>query len=127
MGSDKTLPDHRAGDKGTPSIEEDSRLPQPACLYGYSMDQLAELLGDRTDEFLDYMLGKTYIHCHGADACANPHAPVYYRHDVLWYFEHRIWRTALPPGLLAELVFDARSDGVIDAQEIAESIKNRMR
>lgn len=107
--------------------EEDPRLPEPACLYGYSMDQLPELLGDQTDEFLDYALGKTYIHCQGADPCVEPHEPVYYHHDVLWYFEHRIWRTALPPQLVAELVFDARSGGVTDAQEIAESIKNRIR
>lgn len=107
--------------------QEDPRLPEPACLYGYSIDQLTELLGGRTGEFLDYALGKTYIQCQGNDPCVEPHGPVYYRYDVLRYFEHRIWHATLPPELLAELAFEARSGGVTDAQEIVESIKSQMR
>ncbi|RAO26490.1 hypothetical protein PSN13_06518 [Micromonospora saelicesensis] len=69
-----------------------STLPEPACRYGYTVEQLQEALGDRADAFGRWMSGQTGAICDGRaydyDACeyretnCGPHGSVVYSHDL---------------------------------------------
>jgi hypothetical protein len=67
-------------------------LPRPACKYGYSQDQLVDILGDRMVEFKKWMRGQTISLCEGrqynpetkeyeSSGC-GPHGSVIYSWDV---------------------------------------------
>lgn len=102
---------------------EESRLPVPVCEYGYTMAQLAEPLGRHEPAFREWMMMKAHAICDGRPPCTRPHADVYYRHDVLRFFEHVVWRTALPAEFLLEQVYDAHSDGMVDPRKMADRTK----
>lgn len=68
------------------------KLPKPSCELGYTLDQLEEILGNRYDEFLQWMYGQTIAICQGrkynydkkqyeATNC-GPHGWAYYPWDL---------------------------------------------
>lgn len=73
------------------------QLPKAECRYGYTTDQVKEIVGDRLAEFQDYMKGQTQTLCSGsgynhetkkyyATGC-GPHGCVTYGIDI-WRFLH---------------------------------------
>lgn len=68
-------------------------IPPPRCKLGYPQDQLAEILGDRLDQFNQWISGQTIGVCNGRmfdhgngvylDTKCGPHGPVVYRDDLL--------------------------------------------
>ena len=52
-----------------------SDLPDPVCEYGYSFEQLTEIMGQRLDQFTAWTRGQTGALCEG-------HGALVYRHDV---------------------------------------------
>ncbi len=77
----------------TQATDAAPRLPEPACLLGYTHRQLAEILGVRIADFREWFAGQTGAICEGrlwdreqtryAPACGGvAHGPVVYRHDV---------------------------------------------
>jgi len=47
-------------------------LPDPDCVYGYTEESLLQILGDRYEDFAEWMYGQTMTLCpqHGAVAYA---------------------------------------------------------
>lgn len=69
-----------------------SKLPEPACRFGYTVDQVRDIMGDRFDEFSRWMGGQTMLICDGyrydreirqsvPNDC-GPHSTVIYAWDV---------------------------------------------
>lgn len=67
-------------------------LPKPACRLGYTAKQLVEILGDRLEDFWDWMIGQTVGVCSGLEydqekgvnrkTDCGPHGTVVYTHDL---------------------------------------------
>jgi hypothetical protein len=67
-------------------------LPEPACKYGYTRQQVADILNDEGDVFAYWMRGQTVALCDGREydhdrreyvpGCPVPHGVVTYPHDL---------------------------------------------
>lgn len=57
-------------------------LPKPACPYGYTSAQIAEIMGPRLPQFRAWIAGATGMICEGRAACETAHGFVTYAHDV---------------------------------------------
>lgn len=68
-------------------------LPEPACRYGYTVDEVRGITGSRFDEFTRWMRGQTMMICDGTkydyeaktyvpSDCEAPHGTVIYAWDV---------------------------------------------
>ena len=74
-------------------------LPEPACRYGYTRDQLAAILAGRLDEFHRWFHGQTGAICDGRewdfDACqwrdtgCGPHGMAVYSSDLRRFLDRR--------------------------------------
>lgn len=76
-------------------------LPRPECEFGYTVDQLKDILGDRLEEFYDWHEGRTYVECDGTQwfpefrrngECCNgiKHGDVYYYSDVRRFLDYHV-------------------------------------
>lgn len=67
------------------------RDPAPICKFGYSFDQLTEMLSEvEYIRLMKWMYGQTMSICEGQAPCEMAHGYVVYPHD----FER--WRLKLP-------------------------------
>lgn len=67
-------------------------LPDPECLYGYTQPQLDQILGERQDDFREFMRGQTISLCDGKkwnyasqreeESGCGPHGAVVYPTDL---------------------------------------------
>ncbi|MFT4260365.1 hypothetical protein [Microbacterium sp.] len=87
-------------------------LPPPDCAFGYTQEQVNDLLGDGPAQqaFWDWMYGQTQALCTGEqyshteghmvpNSCAgHPHGPVVYTWDFARYWNHVRSRPANPDG-----------------------------
>ncbi|WBB94216.1 hypothetical protein [Verrucosispora sp. WMMC514] len=74
-------------------------LPEPDCRYGYTIDQLTAVLGDRLDDFYQWMRGQTVSLCNGSEhnperggqwpTGCGPHGTVVYRSDLRQFLAGR--------------------------------------
>ncbi|MDR2323279.1 MAG: hypothetical protein LBE60_16715 [Microbacterium sp.] len=63
------------------------QLPEPECAFGYSERQLRDALGDRYDDFIEYVLMRANAICTGNSPCAVAHGNTFYQHDVQRFVE----------------------------------------
>ena len=76
-----------------------SRLPEPACRYGFTWQQVEDILGDRVDEFSRFMRGQTVSLCDGReydyaaggwrDTGCGPHGTAVYTSDLRHFLAGR--------------------------------------
>ena len=75
-------------------------IPEPECAYGYTTEQLEQILGEGLDRFYGWMRGQTMALCQGAaynhetkqyeEACGGiEHGPVVYSWDLARYLAGR--------------------------------------
>ena len=60
-------------------------IPKPACRYGYTEEQVEEIVGDRLEEFHVWFRGQTGAICDGGkfyNTGCGPHGAVVYAHDL---------------------------------------------
>jgi hypothetical protein len=76
-----------------------SNIPKAECRFGYPVQQLENILGNRITEFYKWMHGQTFSSCDGrlynyeteayeASNC-GPHGFVYYQGDVERFLDNR--------------------------------------
>lgn len=76
------------------------KLPEPRCRFGYTVEQVEEIMGGRFDEFTHWMRGQTMSICDGTtwdyylkkavpSGCEGPHGTVVYVWDVNRFLEGR--------------------------------------
>lgn len=63
-------------------------LPPPVCTYGYSEDQVKDILGDRYGAFVEWHTGQTGAICEGGD-CDAAHGLIVYAHDLKRFLSGR--------------------------------------
>lgn len=56
-------------------------LMDPECTFGYTQDQVAQIMKVRLYEFRQWMTGQTEALCDGEGGC-GPHGIITYRQDV---------------------------------------------
>ena len=74
-------------------------MKKPSCELGYTIPDLKEILGNRYDEFLNWMRGQTVAMCEGRkynydkheyeDTGCGPHGWAYYPWDVQRFLDGR--------------------------------------
>jgi hypothetical protein len=75
-------------------------LPKPKCRYGFTTDQLTQILGPtQLETFSDYMRGQTMTLCEGKEwsqelnkyipTNCGPHGPIVYLQDLESFLEGR--------------------------------------
>lgn len=72
-------------------------LPAPACRYGYTVDQVRDIMGGRYEEFGRWMRGQTMSVCTGTrydyeinetvSSGCGPHGTIIYWVDVSGFLE----------------------------------------
>lgn len=80
-------------------------LPPPDCHLGYTKSQINEILGERSEEFNEWMANQTVALCNGVlfdydtreyepdPMCTQPHGIVFYTHDVDRFIS---WKRHIP-------------------------------
>ena len=61
---------------------------KPECVLGYTVNQLEEILGDRIDEFGQWMRGQTMALCEG-QRDGEAHGVAVYPWDLKRFLENR--------------------------------------
>ncbi len=65
-------------------------LPDPACVLGFTEQQLAQVMLADLDAYREWAAGKTQGVCEGEPFCTQEHGEVHYEDDV-----RRYWRRAV--------------------------------
>lgn len=69
-----------------------NKLPLPLCKYGYTKEQIDDILGERSEEFNRWMYGQTMALCDGREydyakkeyrsSDCGPHGSITYKWDL---------------------------------------------
>lgn len=57
-------------------------LPDPACILGFTEQQLAQIMLADLDAYREWAVGKTQGHCDGQSVCTEAHGEIHYEDDV---------------------------------------------
>lgn len=79
------------------SRDKRTGLPEPECKWGYTNQQIEQIMGDRVNDFHRWMAGQTVCLCEGVEynhaekrsipSGCGPHGVIIYPSDVMQFLD----------------------------------------